>query len=150
MAWGGAGCGVVARRNPAGRLLQGDEGDEHRGAAPHPRSGQQVRVVDGPFTGCDGTMVHDADGLRLVPVVVLVFGRETVICLDVSPLSAAGRSALLPGAGAAFVERHEHEHVATRGDVPISSSFLSTRRVAGSGAGSGPRLRRRAGNRWSA
>ena len=58
-----------------------------------------MRVVDGPFTGFDGTMDHGADCLRLVHVVVLVFGRETVICLDVSQLSAAGRSALLPGSG---------------------------------------------------
>lgn len=51
--------------------------------------------------------------------------------------------ALLPRAGAAFAEGQGHEHVATRCDVRICSSFLSTGRQTGSGAGSGPRLRRR-------
>ena len=41
-------------------------------------------MVDGPFTVVDDTFVHGAICLRLVQVVDLVFGRETVICVDVS------------------------------------------------------------------
>ena len=51
--------------------------------------GQQAEAVDGPYTRFDGTIVYGTNCLRLVQVVVLVFGCETVICLDISQLSAA-------------------------------------------------------------
>jgi transcription antitermination factor NusG len=84
-----AGRGVMLGWKPAERLLQGHERDENRDAAPYPGKGQLVRVVNGPFTRFDGTVVDVDDFRRLVQAVVLVFGRATVICLDVLQLEAA-------------------------------------------------------------
>ncbi len=63
--------------------------DEHREAAPFPRKGQQVRVVDGPFAGYVGTVVDDDELPHHVQVVVLFFGREENLRMDVLILEAA-------------------------------------------------------------
>jgi transcription antitermination factor NusG len=77
---------------PVGNLLntaRGDDMDEHREAAPFPRKGQQVRVVDGPFTGYLATVVDDDELPHHVQVVVQFFGREENLRMDVLQLEAA-------------------------------------------------------------
>jgi len=64
--------------------------DEHREAAPFPRKGQQVRVCGaGPFAGDVGTVVDDDELPHHVQVVVLFFGREENLRMDVLILEAA-------------------------------------------------------------
>jgi transcriptional antiterminator NusG len=63
--------------------------DEHREAGPFPRKGQEVRVVDGPFAGFIGTVVDVDEFLSHVQIVVLFFGQETSLRLDVLQLEAA-------------------------------------------------------------
>ena len=63
--------------------------DEHREAAPFPRKGQQVRVVDGPFAGYVATVVDDDELPHHVQVVVDFFGREENLRLNVLELEAA-------------------------------------------------------------
>jgi transcriptional antiterminator NusG len=81
--------GLVPGRIPARRLLKGDDMDEHREAEPFPRKGQEVRVVDGPFAGFIGTVVDVDEFLRHVQIVVLFFGQETSLRLNVLQLEAA-------------------------------------------------------------
>jgi transcription antitermination factor NusG len=63
--------------------------DEHRDAAPFPRKGQQVRVVDGPFAGYVATVVDDDELPHYVQVVLEFFGRQARLRMDVLELEAA-------------------------------------------------------------
>jgi transcription antitermination factor NusG len=63
--------------------------DEHREAAPFPRKGQQVRVVDGPFAGYVATVVDDDELPHHVQVVLEFFGRQALLRMDVLELEAA-------------------------------------------------------------
>jgi transcriptional antiterminator NusG len=63
--------------------------DEHREAAPFPRKGQQVRVVDGPFAGYVGTVVEVDELPRHVQVILEFFGRQALLRMDVLELEAA-------------------------------------------------------------
>ncbi|HEV8194964.1 MAG TPA: KOW motif-containing protein [Ktedonobacterales bacterium] len=57
--------------------------DEMGETPPYPRKGQSVRVVEGPFAGFEGTAVAVDGARRRVQVVIMFFGRKTIIAVDV-------------------------------------------------------------------
>lgn len=73
----------MTRRVLVGRLLKGDIMDEHRETPSYPRKGQRVRVLTGPFADFSGTVIDVDESMRRVWVVVLFFGREAPMWLDV-------------------------------------------------------------------
>ncbi len=62
--------------------------DENRETASYPQKGQRVRVLTGPFADFRGTVVGVDEFMRQVWVVVVFFGRELSIGLDVLQVEA--------------------------------------------------------------